>query len=268
MNNPIALQDDLDLLHAAVTAAAELVMGYYQRDPKSWKKNDVSPVSEADLASDKLLNDMLLKDRPDYGWLSEETEDNQDRLSCESVWVVDPIDGTNAFLQGKPDFTVCAGLVREGQAVAGVIVNPVHKQTFTAVLGGGAWLNGERLEEPKPSALTEARYLGRRNVMKPDHWRQSPPVAKPDYVGSLAYQLCLVAMGKWDAAISVSGLHEWDIAAAGLILTESGCVLTDQMGEVIRYNAALPVIDGMIAAGPALHADIRRDLIPKCTGAS
>jgi len=237
-------------------------MGYFQRDPKSWKKNDVSPVSEADLASDALLRDVLLTARPGYGWLSEETEDHHDRLSQESVWIVDPIDGTNAFLQGKPDFTVCAGLARNGEAVAGVVINPVNKQVFKAIKGEGAWLNGELLAGPKPASLETARYLSRKNVMKPDRWYDDVPAKKPAYIGSLAYQLCVVAMGTHDAAISVGGLHEWDIAAAGLILSEAGGVVTDQWGEPLRYNQAFPVIDGMIAAGPALHSEIRDAMIP------
>ena len=263
MSDAVTLKADLDLLERATSAAADLVMGYFQRDPKSWKKNDVSPVSEADLASDALLNELLMGARPDYGWLSEETEDSQHRLSCQNVWVVDPIDGTNAFLQGKSDFTVCAGLVRDGQAVAGVVVNPVNKQVFKALRGEGAWLNDMLLAVPTGTGLEEARYLGRRNVAKPERWQGDPPKNKPGYIGSLAYQLCVVAMGRWDAAISVSGLHEWDIAAAGLILSEAGGVVTDQRGEPLRYNEALPLIDGMIAAGPALHEEIRRSLIPK-----
>ena len=263
MSDAPSLEDDLALLERAVAAAAELVMGYFQRDPKSWKKNDVSPVSEADLASDALLQDVLLSARPGYGWLSEETEDNRERLSHESVWIVDPIDGTNAFLQGKSDFTVCAGLARGGEAVAGVVINPVNQQVFKAIKGRGAWLNDVPLAGPGSASLSSARYLSRKNVMKPDRWHGDVPAPKPYYIGSLAYQLCVVAMGKYDAAVSVSGLHEWDIAAAGLILQEAGGIVTDQGGEPLRYNQALPLIDGMIAAGPALHGEIRGALIPK-----
>jgi len=263
VSNTPSLKDDLALLERSVVEAADLVMGYFRQDPKSWKKNDVSPVSEADLASDALLQERLLEARPDYGWLSEETEDNSERLSRESVWIVDPIDGTNAFLQGRGDFTVCAGLVRGEQAVAGAIVNPVHEQTFTAILGEGAWLNGEALPGPNERALMEARYLSRKNVMKPERWLGDIPAPKPGYVGSLAYQLCLLAMGERDVAISVSKLHEWDIAAAGLILMEAGGVVTDQRAKPLRYNQAVPQMDGMICAAPALHAEICANLIPK-----
>jgi len=228
------LQDDLALLESSVAEAAELVMGFFKHDPKSWKKNDVSPVSEADLASDALLQKRLLGARPDYGWLSEETEDSDERLSRDRVWVVDPIDGTNSFLQGNGDFTVCAGLVRGGQAVAGAVINPVH--------------------------------LSRKNVMRPERWRGDVPQPKPGYIGSLAYQLCLIAMGERDAAISVSKLHEWDIAAAGLILSEAGGVVTDQHARPLRYNQAVPQMDGMICAAPGLHAAICENLIPKEPG--
>ena len=251
------------MLEQTVSEAAELVMSYYQRDPKSWKKNDVSPVSEADLASDALLQDRLLGARPDYGWLSEETEDNVERLTKDSVWVVDPIDGTNAFLQGTPDFTVCAGLVRGGEAVAGLVINPVHQQTFSAIRGEGAWLNGETLSGPQEASLSDARYLCRRNVMKPERWQGEIPTTKPGYIGSLAYQLCLMSMAERDAAISVSPLHEWDIAAAGLILTEAGGIVTDQRGQALRFNQSTPKIDGMICAAPSLHQSISERLIPK-----
>ncbi len=263
MSETPSIRDDLTLLEQSATEAAELVMGYFENDPKSWKKNDVSPVSEADLASDALLQKRLLGARPDYGWLSEETEDNPERLSRESVWIVDPIDGTNAFLQGKPDFTICAGLARGGEAVAGVVVNPVHRQVFTAIRGQGAWMNGDTLQGPTEAPLEEARFLCRRNVMKSERWAGAVPNAKSAYIGSLAYQLCVLAMGDRDAAVSVNPLHEWDIAAAGLILTEAGGVVTDQRGEALKYNQSVPRMDGMICAAPGLHNAISESLIPK-----
>ncbi len=262
MSETPSLQDELALLESAVSDAAALVMEYFRRDPKSWKKDDVSPVSEADLASDALLKERLTGARPGYGWLSEETEDNDARLDCRSVWVVDPIDGTNAFLQGKPDFTVCAGLVRDREAVAGVVINPVHNQRFTAIKGEGAHLNGKALNRADAASLDSAKILSRKNVMKPERWRNGPPTQRPGYVGSLAYQLCLLAMGERDAAVSSGRLHEWDIAAAGLIFTEAGGSLTNQHGATLQYNAPHPVIDGMIAAMPDLHAEIRQEYLP------
>lgn len=263
MSDTPSLHNELTLLKSAVGEAAELVMGYFQRDPKSWKKNDVSPVSEADLASDALLKDKLLGARPDYGWLSEETEDSDERLSQENIWIVDPIDGTNAFLNGKSDFTICAGLVRSGQAVVGVVINPVNEQVFSAVRGQGAWLNDEPLSGPIDTALDDAHLLCRRNVMKQERWTGAPPNAQNGYIGSLAYQLCLLANGEWNAAVSANPLHEWDIAAAGLILAEAGGKVTDQCGNPLRYNQPTPKIDGMICAGPGLHAAISDKFIPK-----
>jgi len=80
---------------------------------------------------------------------------------------------------------------------------------------------------------------------------------------SSLYQLCLLAKGDWDAAVSVSMLHEWDIAAAGLILSEAGGTVTDQQGRALQYNAEEPFIDGMICAAPELHTAIHAHLIPK-----
>lgn len=263
MSDPSLLRDDLALLERAAREAAQVVMGYFKRDPKSWKKHDVSPVSEADLASDDVLRGILTEARPGYGWLSEETEDSPDRLSREAVWIVDPIDGTNAFLNGRPDFTICAALVRGGEAVAGVVVNPVHEQVFAAIKGQGATCNGLPLTVARQDRLADARLLARSNVVKPDRWRTERSLQKPGYIGSLAYQLCVVAKDEWAAAVSVSPLHEWDVAAAGLILAEAKGVLTDQRGAGLSYNKPSPRIDGLVAAAPALSAEILGDLIPR-----
>ena len=167
MSSGASLQDDLALLNRAVAQASATVMGFYQRDPKFWKKNDVSPVSEADLAANAILHEMLRQARPEYGWLSEETEDDPERLSRSSVWIVDPIDGTNAFLQGKPEFTVCAGLVRDGVAVAASVTNPVKAQRFTALRGQGVWLNGMPLKRIGDPALAEARQPAELGQIRP-----------------------------------------------------------------------------------------------------
>ena len=153
--------------------------------------------------------------------------------------------------------------MRGDQAVAGVIVNPVNQQLFSAIRREGAWLNGEPLRGPHEAPLADARFLCRRNVMKPERWRGDIPEPKPAYIGSLAYQLCVLALGERNAAVSVNPLHEWDIAAAGLILTEAGGVVTDQHGEVLKFNQRVPRIDGMVCAAPGLHKAISESLIPK-----
>ena len=254
---------DAELLQEAVTEAGQIAMRYFKRDPENWTKNDVSPVSEADIAVDTFLRERLLSARPDYGWLSEETEDDPSRLSRKRVWIVDPIDGTRAFLDGKPEFTVCAGLAVDGEIVAAAIDNPAMQESFVAEKGAGALMNGEELKIGGGPALSEARILARRNVFKLERWQGDLPDTKRGYVGSLAYQVCHVAAGRWDAAIAVNRLHEWDIAAADLILTEAGGRVTDQTGAPIHYNCESPKVNGMIVAGLALHSAIASELVPK-----
>lgn len=238
-------------------------MRYFRRDPKSWKKDDVSPVSEADHAVDDFLRETLTGARPDYGWLSEETADDPARLSATRVWIVDPIDGTRAFLDGKPEFTICAALVEEGRVIAAAVTNPATAESFTARRGLGAKCNGVPLRLGEAPALEAARILSRRNVLKPERWRGDPPDNRRGYIGSIAYQLCVVAAGRWDAALAVNKLHEWDIAAAQLILTEAGGRVTDQTGAAIPYNRESPRVNGMICAAPALHDTLSARLIPK-----
>ena len=113
--------EDLALLVAAAQAAGPVALGYFRARPASWDKPDgAGPVSEADLAVDALLRERLLSARPDYGWLSEETEDDPARLSRATVFVVDPIDGTRAFSRGLPSWGMLLGRVERGRAIFGV----------------------------------------------------------------------------------------------------------------------------------------------------
>lgn len=138
-------EDDLELLRATAVAAGIIASGYFRRDIKSWTKGNASPVSEADIIVDRYLAASLLNARPAYGWLSEETADNPSRLDCDRVFIVDPIDGTRAFLQGEDCWTVCLAVVEKGVPVAGVVYAPARNEMYEASLGGGARLNGEPL---------------------------------------------------------------------------------------------------------------------------
>src|SRR5215469_17349121 len=100
---------------------------------RTWHKANASPVSEADIAVDRLLKTRLLATTPDYGWLSEESVDDRARTAQHRVWIVDPIDGTRAYLAGSADWVVSAALVEEGQPILGVIFAPVEQALFVAV---------------------------------------------------------------------------------------------------------------------------------------
>ena len=129
---------DLDLLVTAAREAGDLALRFFGRDPQSWAKGLTSIVSEADFAVDRLLADRLTPARPDYGWLSEETADSPDRLARRRIFVVDPIDGTRAFLSGRAEWCISLAIVEDGRPIAAALYAPVIGALFRAIAGGGA----------------------------------------------------------------------------------------------------------------------------------
>ncbi len=250
------LASDHALLLETVREGGALALDYFNNGVKHWDKGDDDPVSEADHAVDDLLREKLMGNRPDYGWLSEETEDDPRRLECRDIWVVDPIDGTRAFIQQRAEFTVCAALVRDGRPVAAAVYNPAREEFYDAVQGSGARLNGELIKVSAAPDFEGARLLTGRNL-----FRNAGPLHKPadvtiHMVNSIAYRMCLVAEGRYDACISLSGKSDWDIAAAELILSEAGGVNTNSHGQDFAYNLPDPRHKSVISAGPALHAHV------------
>jgi len=248
---------DLSLMRDAVREAGAAAMRYFQADPKVWEKEGHGPVSEADFAANEVLQSVLCSARPEYGWLSEETTDDPARLSNSHLWIVDPIDGTRAFIEGKTEFTICAALAVDGMVVAGSVLNPATGEHFEAAQGIGAHLNGEPIKVLEPGPLDKPRALTTRKVMKPEFWQGDVPDLERGYVNSIAYRLCLVASGRWHAALSANGFSEWDTAAAQIIIEEAGGLLTDWQGHAFRYNNPKTRLPGLLAGAPKLHASLR-----------
>ncbi len=148
-----------DRLAAAAREAGALALDMFRGRPASWIKGASSPVSEADLAVDALLRERLLTIR-DAGWLSEETEDDPARLQRAEVWVVDPIDGTRAYLAGLADWVIAAALVRAGRPQIAALYAPVTDELFLAVAGGGATLNGALIMASSGDHLAGATFSG------------------------------------------------------------------------------------------------------------
>jgi myo-inositol-1(or 4)-monophosphatase len=248
----MTLADDHGLLCDAVRAAGQLAQQYFEKGVEHWDKAPGDPVSEADHAVDALLHERLLGGRPDYGWLSEETEDDASRLSKEFVWVVDPIDGTRAFIKGRPEFTICVGLVRAGRPIAAAVYNPATQQMFEAIAGGGARLNGRAIAPGNKTDLVDAKLLTgewmftRAGVKRPKGLKVSA-------INSVAYRICLVACGKFDGVVSLNGKSDWDLAAADLVATEAGARMTGSRGEGFAYDRANVHHPSLIVAGPGLH---------------
>lgn len=250
------LNPDTRLLHSAVAEAGARALTFFGRDPQVWEKEGHGPVSEADFAANDVLHNQLMSERPDYGWLSEETADTPDRLARNCVWIVDPIDGTRAFIEGKPEFTICAALAQGGKIIAGSVLNPATGEHFTAQRGAGAFLNGERLKMPDPQDGAARRMLTTKKSVKEEHWPGGLPEMSRGYVNSIAYRVCLVASGKWDACLSANGFSEWDIAAAEIILREAGGAVSDWAGADFAYNQPTTRVHGLMAASAPLYHEL------------
>src|ERR1700748_3505787 len=138
MEAGLNLADDLALLEAACRAAgAAIARQRFEQGCKSWSKQGGSPVTEADLEVDAHLKAVLTGARPDYGWLSEESVHNAARLAHATLFIVDPIDGTIAFLKGRPHFTICAAVVEASRPIVGVVLNPMSEELYAARGCGG-----------------------------------------------------------------------------------------------------------------------------------
>lgn len=247
------LEEDYALLKKGAREAGQLALSYFRKPVTVKRKIDGSEVSEADLAVDVALKLALHVPRPDYGWLSEETEDDPERLNASRVWTVDPIDGTNAFLRHMPEWTVSAALVENGVPVLGAVYNPATDEFFHAMRGKGAFLNDEPIAASDKSTLEGALLIASGGLFKKKIWKEPWPEVKTKWVNSVAYRLALVASGRADATISLSNKSEWDLAAAALLVEEAGGAVTDHRGDAHHYNRPSPRLPSLVASGKALH---------------
>ncbi len=246
------LARDSALLTDAVREAGALALRMFKTELRQWIKGKSSPVSEADVAVDELLKDRLQSAAPDYGWLSEETADDRKRLELRRVWIVDPIDGTRAYLAGRDDWSVSAALVEDGQPQLGAVFAPVTKEFFFARRGGGAVRNGERIAVAPGASLDVGRMSGPKFLL--DRVRGTPSEQTYSKIGSLALRLCRVAEGRLDAAFAGGNSRDWDLAAAHLLVCESGGALTTLQGDGLVFNRPEVAHQVLVAAGHDRHS--------------
>ena len=244
--------DDLKLLEDTVRQAGDIARKFFGGDYKRWSKDGGSPVTEADLAVNAYLCDRLTTARPDYGWLSEENADDPSRLSRREVFIIDPIDGTIAFLKNRPHFTICAAIVVEGRPCCGVVYNPISDELYSARTGNGAHRNGAPIQVTQRAVLEGSAMLGDRSQLTGPPW----PALHVQSRNSVAYRIVLVADGSADATVSLTCKRDWDLAAADIILHEAGGVLTDTSGAAMIYNKPVTLQADLVAANPQLHAQI------------
>ncbi len=245
--------DDLALLIAAAEAAGPIAMGHFKGDVETWEKPGEGPVTEADLAIDRMLRAELGAARPGYGWLSEESEGEADRASRERVFIVDPIDGTRAFIAGQEGWGTALAVAERGRVIAAAMHLPARGETFAAALGQGATLNGAPIRASRRSALEGATALAASAQLKSELWPGGPPPVERHFRPSLAWRLCLVGQGRFDIMVTLRAAYEWDIAAGSLIATEAGAAVTDGEGADLEFNRHPLRAPGVIAAPEPLH---------------
>lgn len=246
-------QQDLELIRQAAHQAGEVAHGFFGRSPEVWWKNEgKSPVSAADFAANDRLQGLLLKARPNYGWLSEETDDDDARLSCETLFVIDPIDGTRAFINGEKTWCVSVAVVHRGRPVAGVLFAPALGEEFAAVKDGPALKNGQSIAVSAGRTDGELVIAADENLVKKFAPNFRAEVRRVRHVPSLAYRLAMVADGRIDGTVVKRSSHDWDLAAADLILERAGGRLHDLDGNRLVYNRE-SVSHEMLVAGAA-HA--------------
>jgi myo-inositol-1(or 4)-monophosphatase len=244
--------EDLTLIVEAAQKAGELASSLRQRGLEIAYKAGDSPVTNADLAADRLLTETLRGARPDYGWLSEETADDPARLSKRRLFVVDPIDGTRAFLKGRPWWAVCVAVVEDARPIAGVVFAPQLDETYSASADGAATLNGLPIAASATSQVEGCGMVGDPRMFSHPAWPTPWPQMRVEQRSSTAYRMCLVASGQFDAAMAMLPKHDWDLAAADLIAGQAGCFVGDHLGRGFAYNRERPLQPSLICAAPGL----------------
>ena len=244
--------EDLKLILAAAVAAGDTALGYFRKTVDvRWKNEGRSPVSDADLAANDVLKTRLLAARPDYGWLSEETDDDATRLSRDTVFVVDPIDGTRAFISGKDLWCVSVAVVHQGQPTAGVLYAPALEEIFQATRDGEARKNGAAIAVRDPVPHERLQVAMAEDIAGKLAAPYRERLARVPHVPSLAYRLAMIADGRIDGTIVKKNAHDWDLAAADLILARAGGALRGLDGMPLSYNRPI-VSHGVLGAGSGL----------------
>ncbi len=248
---------DLLILRRVAQEAGDLALSFLRKGQlKTWNKSKDHPVTEADIAVNALIQDRLMSARPDYGWLSEETAlDNASRYR-NRVWIVDPIDGTRAFIRGEPYWCIGIGVLQDGHARVGTVQAPQLNEIYEARLGAGAFLNGEQIKVSEQAIEENCRMIVHDGLIKHPGWASPwPPVMIADpRPNATLLRMCWVASGAWDATLALSRKSDWDLAAGTIIVGEAGGIASTHLGEPYEFNRAEPAQRSLLAAGKPLHS--------------
>ncbi|MDJ0813139.1 MAG: inositol monophosphatase family protein [Woeseiaceae bacterium] len=235
----------------AASAAADISRAYYAGNFTVTTKDDLTPVTQADVECEQKIREIILERFPDHGFYGEETGRTRD--DADSVWLVDPIDGTKGFVRQYPFFSTQIALMRGGEIVLGVSSGTMMDELAWAEQGQGAWLNGERLAISEVDDIDRAAVStgNLKSLALSDGWpRLGEIVSRADRIRGYGdfYHYHLLAAGKIEAVIE-SDVNILDIAALSVIVTEAGGVFTDLNGHPVGLETR-----SVLAANPALHA--------------
>ena len=250
------------LLDTAVRAAERggaLLLERYGKPHDIAKKGTVNLVTEADLASEAAIAELLRRETPDIPIMSEEQAESHRLNHEQALWVVDPLDGTTNFAHGFPFFAVSIALLQGGQALVGAVYAPLLGELFTACRGGGARLNGEPIHVSTESTLLGSlvatgfpyeREAALPGIMANLH-RVLAHAQDVRRGGSAAIDLAYVACGRQDAYYEVQ-LKPWDSAAGWLLVTEAGGRVSGMDGS--PYS---PFVPHILATNGRVHEDLQ-----------
>lgn len=240
------MDKELTVLATALQTAGAAVRKVVAEGLQTTYKTGDDPLTQADLAANRTLQEQLLGAFPEDGWLSEETQDQPERLHKQRVWVVDPIDGTRELVEGIPEYALSVALVVEHQPLLGGVYNPARDELFLGAVGQGVTYNGQPVQASHPLSHPPL-VLASRSEVRRGEWQRFQSVIQVQAVGSIAYKLALVAAGRADATFSLGPKHEWDIAGGVALVLAAGGVVTDAQGQALRFNQMPPLLPGIVA---------------------
>lgn len=236
-------EKELEFAIKTAKEASEIVRKiYFDNSAIVQIKSDDSPVTQADLLSEKLIRSRIVENYPDYGILSEETEDNPIRLSKDYVWIVDPIDGTKDYVERTGEFTINIALSYKGEIVVGVIMIPVKNEVFFASKGNGSYREVEgKIYQNHVSDQTENLILlgsrFHRGPLEVEYYEKHKDVITEFKTYGSSYKACKIACGEAHVYMKAGrGTKEWDVAPMAIIIKEAGGIFLTAKGNEMRFN--------------------------------
>ncbi len=266
MNNiPISNKiPELDLAIKAAQEAGNTILKIYEKDFKTFTKTDNSPVTDADLQSNKIIKEILSVTK--HSILSEEDVDDKNRLSDDMVWIIDPLDGTSDFIDKTGEFTVMIALVENQKPILGVIAWPTEKTLFVAQKNCGAFRyldnKWEKISVTKISELPKCRTIGSRHHLSDKEKDFIEKIGIKDFtsIGS-SLKVGKISSGQAEVYITTTNkMKEWDTAASYCIISEAGGKMTDMLGNELTYNNEnVYHQNGILVTNGLIHEKILRE---------